>query len=446
VILLALLTFLSVASVAILIWQWLLAMRFPLHRRAADTTFAPPITILKPLKGCDAETKACLASWLKQNYAGPTQILFGVASETDPVCEIVRQLIAENPNRDARLVICSESLGPNAKVSSLIQMERSAKHEMIIVSDGDVRVPPDFLANVVQPFKYDYKNARPHPGPLPQERVQLSNVAEVRESSGKYAVSISPKAGKISPSPGGEGERSTQTNPPQVGLVNCFYRFANPTTLAMQWEAIAVNADFWSQVLQSQDLKPLNFALGAVMATSRENLKAIGGFESLVEYLADDYQLGNRIAKTGKRIVISPVVVECWEAPKTWRDIWTHQLRWARTIRFCQPSPFFFSILSNATLWPLVLFTTLALTKNPFSAELRFQLIPLLIFLPVRMFAALKMQEKLSQKQDHYLYFWLIPVKDLLGAAIWALAFFGNTVEWRGEKFKVLEGGKLQKM
>ena len=376
---------LSVLSLALLLWQWLAASRFPLHKRTEEPSFFPPVTLLKPLKGMDAETRECLSSWFKQDYSAPVQLLFGVASPDDPVCSLVRQLIAEYPNANAQLVICGESLGPNAKVSSLIQLERVAEHEIIIVSDADVRVPSDFLLNVVQPLKDS-----------------------------------------------------------RVGLVNCFYQFANPKTLAMHWEAVAVNADFWSQVLQSQSMKPIDFALGAVMATRRSDLQAIGGFNALVEYLADDYQLGNRIAKNGKRIVLCPVVVECWEAPKTWSQIWNHQLRWARTIRVCQPVAFFFSILSNATIWPLLLFITLAATRHSLL-ETKFLLVPLLIFIPARMFIALKLADRLTNRVEHYTYFWLIPVKDLLGAVIWALSFFGSTVDWRGNKFKVMPGGKLVK-
>ncbi len=377
---------LSILSAVLLLWQWFVAARFPLHQRNEEPAFFSAVTLLKPLKGCDAETRACLESWLTQTYPGAIQILFGVASDADPVCELVRELIAKNKSADAQLVICSESLGPNAKVSSLIQLSRFAKNEILIVSDADVRVPLDFLLNVVQPLKNS-----------------------------------------------------------DVGLVNCFYKFANPSTTPMHWEAVAVNADFWSQVLQSQSLKPIDFALGAVMITRREEIKAIGGFESLVDFLADDYQLGNRVAKNKRRIELCPIVVECWESPKNWSDVWKHQLRWARTIRVCQPAPFFFSILSNATIWPVLLFFSLLFEKK-FSANPGFLFMPLSIFLPIRIFAALKLQDKLTGTQNHYAYFWLIPLKDLFGAVIWALSFFGSTVEWRGEKFRVQPGGKLEKI
>src|SRR5262249_10152934 len=157
-------------------------------------------------KGSDETTEACLRSWFTQVYAGEMQLLFGVAAAEDPVCAIVKGLIEQFPKADARLVICGPLVGANLKVSKLIQLEHEARHATFVISDADVKVPPDFLANVVAP---------------------LQN--------------------------------------PEVGLVNCFYQLANPTTPAMRWEAIAINADFWSQVLQSQSLKPLDFALGAVI-------------------------------------------------------------------------------------------------------------------------------------------------------------------------------------
>lgn len=106
--------------------------------------------------------------------------------------------------------------------------------------------------------------------------------------------------------------------------------------------------------MQSQSLKPLDFALGAAMVTRRKQLAEIGGFGSLVDCLADDYQLGRRIAKRGHRIELCPVVVECWLPRMYFLDVWRHQLRWARTIRVCQPWLYFVSIVNNATLWPLL--------------------------------------------------------------------------------------------
>jgi ceramide glucosyltransferase len=246
-----------------------------------------------------------------------------------------------------------------------------------------------------------------------------------------------------------------------IGLVNCFYRLANPSTTAMRWEAVAINADFWSQVLQSQSLKPLDFALGAAMLVRREALAEIGGFPSLADCLADDYQLGHRIAKNGHRIALCPVVAECWDAPMNWRDVWKHQLRWARTIRVCQPLPYFFSILSNATLWPLLWLASalfrwlpMAISSAPMDPFRHFEtqitlldgMIFVIALLLARIVLAQNLQRRLTPERDLVSPLWLVPVKDLLQAAIWFCAFAGNTVEWRGRKMKLRRDGTLEEI
>jgi ceramide glucosyltransferase len=383
----------------LLLWQWLAARRFPLHRRINDQSFAPPVTLLKSLKGVDAATESCLRSWFEQDYRGEAQVLFGVAAAEDPVCDLVRKLIREFPQRDVQLIICPQLIGANAKVSKLAELEKHARHEILVISDADVRVPADFLANAVAPLRA-----------------------------------------------------------PEIGVVNCFYQLANPTTLAMQWEAIAVNADFWSHVLQSQTLEPLDFALGAVILTRRKQLEEMGGFKSLANCLADDYQLGNRIARRGHSIVLCPVVVECWDPPMTWRSVWNHQLRWARTIRVCQPLPYFFSILSNAGFWALLwfafgLFKTIQTANvksvggGAYAIHLPMEsgLIVGLFCLLIRMGLACNLQYRMTRSFMDTIYFWLVPVKDLLHTAIWLCAFAGNRIEWRGQTFLLLRDGTLVK-
>jgi ceramide glucosyltransferase len=396
---------LAVLSLALVLWQWLAARRFPLHRRVSPDPRPsspdpfPSLTLLKPLKGCDAFTEACLRSWFAQQYPGPVQILFAVASAADPVGGIVRQLQQEFPAADSRLVICGPLLGANAKVSQLVQLEPLIKHELLVISDADVLVPPDFLVNLV-----------PNP--------KVGQASRLPSRFGAFD----------------QGRRDACPTLP-CGLVCCFYRLANPATLAMQWEAVAINADFWSQVLQSQTLKPIDFALGAVMATPRRCLEEIGGFQALADCLADDYQLGHRIARRGYRIDLSPVVVECWSEPMGWPAVWKHQLRWARTVRVCQPVPYFFSLLSNATLWPL-----LWLAANPALPVGVFAGLAVL----VRILTARDLQRRLSQSSGvRWSYAWLVPVKDLLQAAIWLLAFLGNRIEWRGRRMRLRRDGTL---
>jgi ceramide glucosyltransferase len=372
------LAILSAISFALTWWRWIVSLRFPLHRRTNPQASLPGLTLLKPLKGCDAETKECLRSWFRQQYPGPVQILFGVASADDPICAIVRELLTEFPQADARLIVCAENLGANAKVSTLQQLEPHIRHPLVMISDADVKVPSDFASNVA-----------PH----------------LADSN--------------------------------VGLVNCFYCLANPATLAMQWEAVAINADFWTQVLQSRSLKPVDFALGAVMTLPVVQLKAIGGFATVADYLADDYQLGRQVSRQQKRIEFATVVSECWEAPLSWAQVWAHQSRWARTIRVCQPLPFFMSILNNSTFWPLL---WLAVARQPAVLALGGGC---LLF---RIGTAMHQQIRLTQSTSSIAYFWMPPVKDLLDVLIWAGAFLGNHVIWRGERYRIMSNGKLLKI
>ncbi|HZM06540.1 MAG TPA: glycosyltransferase [Candidatus Saccharimonadales bacterium] len=359
-------------------WRWIVGQRFPLHRPLAAAASLPGVTFLKPLKGCNAETAHCLRSWFGQRYPGAVQILCGVASADDPVCPVVKELMAEFPAVDAQLVICSQNLGTNGKVSTLRQLEPHIHHPLIVLSDADVRVTPALAAQVT-PLLAD----------------------------------------------------------PGVGLANCFYRLANPTTLAMRWEAVAINADFWSQVLQSKSLRPPDFALGAVMSFSAVYLRKIGGFAPLAEYLADDYQLGRHITQAGGRIELSTTVVDCREAPMAWPEVWAHQVRWARTIRVCQPAPFFLSLLGNASLWPLL---WLLFGRSPMSVPVW---VALLVF---RTLTAAQQQSRLTQARAHLPYWWMAPVKDLLDVLIWAAAFLGNHIDWRGQRYRVLSDGKLLKV
>jgi ceramide glucosyltransferase len=163
-------------------------------------------------------------------------------------------------------------------------------------------------------------------------------------------------------------------------------------------------------------------------------LRQIGGFASLADYLADDYELGRGIARAGGRIDFSTEVVDCREPPAGWKEVWMHQLRWARTIRVCRPLPYFFSILGNSTVWPL-----LWLLPGNDRAAVPFFLAALLL----RIASAARQQNRLTQSNVQLAFCWLAPVKDLLDVAIWAAAFFGNRVEWRGERLRVLPGGKL---
>jgi ceramide glucosyltransferase len=366
---------LAVLSLALLVWQWTAARQFTFDSRFFMRSELPAVSVLKPLKGYDIYTKQCLRSWFLQQYKGPVEFLFGVASADDPVCAIVEKLQQDFPQVSSRLLVCAALSSTNGKAVKLAVLTSEAKHELLVISDADVSVPPDLLANLVP---------------------TLDNAS--------------------------------------VGLVNCFYRLPDTPTLAMRLEAISVNADFWSQVLQARTLGPVDFALGAVMATRKTQLAMIGGFDELTDCLADDYELGNRIAKEGYRIALSPLRVECRSPRAPWQEVWKHQLRWARTIRVCRPAPYFFSILSNATFWP-----ALWAVIRPGERSLSILVIAFL----TRMYIAYDLQSRLAGRLVAPLNGLLAPIKDLLQVGLWGASHVGDSIEWRGEKLRLKKDGTL---
>ena len=267
----------------------------------------------------------------------------------------------------SEVIICPKILGANAKVSTLSQLEPLIQHDLIIISDADVAVPEDFLRQVAAFFGLE-----------------------------------------------------------QPAMASCLYRLAGATNVAMRLEEFTVNSDFWSQVLQSLALKPMNFALGASMMITRPALAQLGGFRAIVDYLADDFQLGHRVH--GK-VALCPVVVECRSSPTTWHQVWTHQVRWARTIRVCQPMPFFFSILSNSTLWLAVWAASGAW-------------VPALTMLALRSLGGAGLEGRFTGR-FHASSLVLAPLSDILRSLFWFLAFAGNRIHWGGRYFRVARGGKL---
>ncbi len=394
---------LTLLSLGLNVWQWLAARRFPLHQPVPTAKALPTVTLLKPLKGCDEHSESCLRSWLTQDYPAPLQVLFGVKDADDPACEVVRKLIAEFPQHDARLVICPESLGPNPKVSTLMQLEPligaagarptslsprlgdknvAAPAHAIVISDADVKVPSGYL---------------------------------------KEAMTVLQRDG--------------------VGLVNSFYRLANPQNRAMWIEAIAVNCDFWSQVCQSNSMRPMKFALGAAMALRADTLKEVGGCQALVDYIADDNRLGLLVHRAGQRVELTNVVVDCYSGPMTFRQVWDHQLRWARTIRVCEPVPFFFSVLANTSCWSVLLFAWWLQ-----SPEIEATLWAPALWVVAACIRGATGEANWLRLTGTKLPAWkpaFLAHKDDLGVLWWLCAFLGNTIVWRGRRHRILKEGRL---
>lgn len=256
---------------------------------------SPGITVFKPVKGLDRETRECLESFLTQDYQS-FQVLFGVANPRDPVLPLLEELRRNAPYGRVEVICCPETLGHNPKVSILRQLEPRARHDLMVVADGDVKVGPDFLGRVA---------------------------AALRD--------------------------------PGVGLVSCPYRAGRRDTWGALLEALTISADFIPSVAVAHYVEGIRFALGAAMALTRTALETIGGFAALGDYLADDYQLGWQIHRAGFETRLLPYVVETVDPRLSLRDYLAHQLRWTRTYRVCRPLGYFAYGITHALVFSLAL-------------------------------------------------------------------------------------------
>ncbi len=329
----------------------------------------PAISILKPIHGRDPGFYDCIRSHATQQYP-EFEILFGVSDAGDPAIEDIEALQREFPTLPIFLHVISTN-APNAKAGVLAGLAQRARHSVLLVNDGDILAPPGYLVAVA---------------------------ARLAQSG--------------------------------TGLVTCLYR-ARGGSPATRMEALGIATDFAPSVLVARLLGVAEFALGSTMAFRAETLRAIGGFEAIFDYLADDYQLGRHIHQLGLHIAFANVVVETHLGNGSWRQAWRHQLRWARTIRVSRPSGYFGYVVTHATIWSVV-----ALMAGAWWAA-----VPALA---LRVAAGAWVAGRILEDGRAARRFALIPVRDLFGFAVWLAGLFGATVEWGGLLLRLRPDGKIQ--
>lgn len=357
------------------------------RRRGAKLGFAPDVSILKPVKGVDQRMHAGLVSHCNQKYAGRFEIVFGVSSLDDPAVVEIERLRAEFPDCAIRLVECHLRLGTSGKVSNLVQMLPEAQYEHVLINDSDILVSPHYLTRIMNCF----------------DAAAVGNAAK-------------------------------------VGLVTAPYIGRTPTERAGIWsrlEALGISTDFFAGVLAARKLEGgIRFGLGSTLATTKTALAKAGGLEPLVEYLADDYEMGVRIAEAGYRVELANEVVETAVPAYTFRGFADHQLRWARSTRdsrrlgyvglgvtFCLPWAILACIASGFALWSFTLLSMAALA---------------------RVSVALAVGVGVLRDGQVLRDLWLLPLRDVLALGFWVWSFAGDTVVWRGERFH-LHDGRLRK-
>ncbi|HVW11284.1 MAG TPA: bacteriohopanetetrol glucosamine biosynthesis glycosyltransferase HpnI [Bryobacteraceae bacterium] len=340
------------------------AIRFRRRRPVPD--YRPSVSILKPVRGRDPGFYDAIRSHATQDYP-EFELLFGVADPNDPAVAEIGRLQQEFPGLPIR-IIRTWNNAPNGKVGSLEILAAEARYETLLVNDGDIVAPPGYFADV------------------------LGHLED-----------------------------------PNVGLVTALYR-AKGHSIATRAEALGIVTEFVPSVLVARLLSSSGFALGATMAFRKSSLAEIGGFAAIRDYLADDYQLGARIAALDKRVAMASSVVVTNLGASSWSDVWRHQVRWSRTIRVSRPAGYFGYLVTLATFWCVV-----AALAGYWQVALAGEAIRLVA-------AAAAMA---ATGDNNYLRLFLVPFRDLFGFAVWCAGILGDTVEWRGLRFHLRRDGRI---
>jgi ceramide glucosyltransferase len=340
--------------------------------------FEPPVSLLKSLKGLDPHMYAAFRSHCVLEYT-EYELLFGVSDPHEPALRAVYQLQQEFPARRIRVIQCPRSLGLNGKVSTLAQMVPQAKYQHLLINDSDIIVPQDYLRRVMSAF--------------------------TRE---------------------------------RVGVVTTLYRGLPGKALPSRMEALGLSTDFMGGVLVARELEGgVRFALGATMATTKTVIRDIGGLETLVDYLGDDYELGARTAAAGYKVELADVVVETGLPDYTFHQFWAHQMRWARTVRDRRGAQYFGLIVTFGWAWGIM-----AVLVAP---SLWWTWTALGVAAMFRLLAAVTVGWGVLKDSRLWRDLWLLPIRDLVALAVWFASFAGNEIEWRGLKLRVRDG-KLEKV
>jgi ceramide glucosyltransferase len=338
--------------------------------------FAPPASILKPIRGMDREAYENFASYCRLNYP-QYELLFAVADADDPAIPIIERLRRDFPDRQIRLVSSIERLGENNKINSYCRLVKEAKYDLLVMTDSDVRVEAGYLREVAAPF-----------------------------------------------------------TDPAVGGVTSFYRCKGGGTLAADLDMLGMCADSVPSALVARRLEgKVQFAFGWTMATTKKHLAEIGGWEAMVNYHSDDFELGNRIARQGYRVELMRQPVWMVFPEENLREFLTHELRWSIGLRNVRPAGYAGMIFTHGLPWAL-----LAALVAGAAGWIGVAVFYLAAYLVLRLSVAWAAgvwglgDKAIAPK------LWLVPVRDAISAVVWVVGFFSDKIRWRGLEYRVKNG------
>jgi ceramide glucosyltransferase len=319
-----------------------------------------------------------LKSFFEQHYPS-YEIIFGARREDDPALGVVRRISALYPSVPVKIVVAGEPWAPNAKVCSLVKMYEWASHDYMIVSDSDVSVGPNYVADVVQPL------------------LNSDN-----------------------------------------GMVTCLYRGQPTSGMWSKLEALGMSVEMTAGAIVANLLEGMKFALGPTMAVRRDALEAIGGFEVLADFCSDDYVLGSEVAASGRRVVMSHHVIDHVVINRDFSCSMQHQIRWMKSTRCSRPLGHAATALTFAMPFGL-----LALVAGAFSHQWVLGIGLFAAAWLNRVMLSIAAGWGVVEDRRALRLAWLYPLRDLLGFVFWCASYTGREIVWRGEWYRLEDCGRM---
>ena len=366
-------------------------LHFRRQQVAADPSFCPPVSLLKPLHGAEPNLAEHLAGFFEQDYP-QYEILFCARTLSDAGLKVARDVAVRYPSISARFLTSGEPPFANAKIASLDAMAAAARYSILVVSDSDVRVTPQYLRAVIAPF------------------------AEQK-----------------------------------VGLVTCPYRGVpspalpadKPRSAALwaQLEGAGMSIEMTAGVMVANMLEGMKFALGPTMAVRSSCVQEMGGFRVLGQYCADDFLLGNLVAAKGHRVVFSHHAIDHIVLNTGFIDSMRHQVRWSKSTRFSRPKGHFGTSLTFSMPFALLAFVTALCLHWPWIA-----IASLAWGVITRMLLAAVVGAVVVQERSLARTMLLFPLRDLMGFGFWLASYGSNKILWRGQQYLLEKGGYMRSL
>jgi ceramide glucosyltransferase len=344
------------------------------------SSFTPPVTLLKPLHGAEPNLRQYLEGFFRLDYP-EYEILFCARSESDAGLAVARELAAKYPQIPVRILTSGEPTWPNARCYSLNEMETVAQHQILVITDSDVRVQGDYLRKVIGPFRQE-----------------------------------------------------------ETGLVTCIYRGVAPRgAFWAKLEALGMSVEMTSGVLVAEMLEGMHFALGPSMVVRKRCVDQIGGFKRLGNYYADDFMLGNLLADNGNNVVLSNYVIEHFIVNTNWKKSLAHQWNWTKSTRFSRPKGHLGTGLTFGLPFGLLTFLAASLLGHPGIG-----LALLLWTVLLRVLQSLLVGWFAVKDREAVRLAWLYPLRDLIGSILWVASYASRRVGWRDDLFEFMAGGVVR--